>query len=225
MKTLKSLLRSIFHSEWNPPRLKFISRLSPVVLALAFVVSARAQSVTVTNIVYETNYVATPGNTNTYAQLSGLSAIWQDVKGATNYAIAPYLTYAPKAPTKFGGGILGIYNVNNYVGAAIGLDWLGGFSLVSGNIELKLPVKPLANYGYTNLIATPFAIGGIATPYSGAGQANGSLASIEGVGASVDFAHLWGGTFGVGGALVNWTSSGAYSGKHYQAFVKWSRGF
>jgi len=52
---------------------------------------------------------------------------------ATNYAMEPYLTYAPNAPSgnRVGGGALMIYNVRAFTGAGLGVDYLGRFSLVS----------------------------------------------------------------------------------------------
>ena len=155
---------------------------------------------------------------------SGLSAIWQDVKGATNFAIAPYATYAPKAPTKIGGGALFVYNANNYVGAGIGVDWLGGFSMVSGNIELKLPLHPLASFGFTNLLVTPFVLGGIGTPIQSGGGGSG-LSTIEDVGADVKFGHLWGGEFIVGASYGKWLGNSPYDVTRYHFFLGWQKGF
>lgn len=173
-------------------------------------------------VVVQTNGVApTPPAPPITAQ-SFLSTAWSDFKGATNYAIAPYATYAPKAPTKIGGGILGIYNVNNYVGAGLGLDWLGGFSMVSGNIQLKLPIN-MGQFiaSMTNFTVTPFALGGIGAPFSG-----GSGASIiEDVGAYAQFGHLLGGQFVVGASYGKWLGSGPYDVTRYHGFFGWKKGF
>ena len=87
---------------------------------------------------------------------------------ATNLAVEAYATYAPKAPTKWGGGALIIYNVNNFVGLGLGLDWLGSFSLVSANVQFSLPYHPLSSYPNFELV--PFALLGVATAYSGDGN-------------------------------------------------------
>jgi hypothetical protein len=167
--------------------------------------------------VYQTNGVTSPVTAKSF-----LTTAWGDFKGATNYAIAPYATYAQSAPTKFGGGILGIYNVNNYVGAGIGLDWLGGFSMVSGNIQLKLPINAGQFVaGWTNLTVTPFALGGVGAPFTGSSGAS----MIEDVGAYVQFGHLWGGQFVVGGSYGKWLGSGPYDVTREHAFFGWKRGF
>ena len=57
----------------------------------------------------------------------------------TNYALVPYMTYAPKAKTKIGGGAEVAYNFNQYVGMSLGLDWLGQFSLVSETLPWGSP--------------------------------------------------------------------------------------
>jgi hypothetical protein len=176
--------------------------------------SARAQ--TVTNTIYVTNSIL-PAN--------ALSTLWGEVKGATNYAIAPYATYAPKAPTKFGGGALLIYNVNQYVGAGAGVDWLGGFSLFSGNLQLKLPMHPLVNYGFPGFEFTPFVLGGLGTPASGAGTANGGLSTVKDIGAQIKFGHFAGGQFSAGATYGTWTGAGPYDVVRYHAFVAWQKGF
>jgi hypothetical protein len=171
--------------------------------------------------------------TNAPATNSILGTLWGDIStgigSVSNYAVAPYLTYAPSAPKKVGGGVLAIYNLSKYVGAGVGVDYLGQFSLVSGNVQLQVPTHPLSfistNSFLANLTLIPFVLGGIATPMSGAGTANGGLASVEAVGGDVDFLQFWGGNFGVGAALANWTGAGEYSGKHDEFFVKWSKGF
>lgn len=140
---------------------------------------------------------------------------------ATNWTVAPYLTYAPDAPQKVGGGVLAVYNINNYVGGGLGLDWLGQFNLVSGNITLKLPIRV-----NDNLTLVPFLIGGIATPLGGAGEDNGNVATIEGGGLHLaSTKRLLGGTIGGGIAWVNWTGAGDYSGGHEQFFLSWRRSF
>ncbi len=153
---------------------------------------------------------------------------------ATNYAIEPYLTYAPhlsKSTTKIGGGILAVYNVNKYIGAGLGLDYLGKFSLVSGNASLKLPInagKALGGYApkswgfLSNIVVTPFVLGGVGTPTSGA---NSSMSTITDTGAYFEYGHLWGGKFNVGACWGEWANAGDYSGKRYHAFMGWSKGF
>lgn len=155
---------------------------------------------------------------------------FQPLTQATNWAAVPYLTYAPdiQSDHKVGGGLLALYNVNEYVGAGLGLDWLGQFNLVSGNVTLRLPVHPLAFIGSEwakNFTVTPFGIGGIATPLGGAGEDNGRAAGIFGGGASFEVLKLAGGQVSTGAAVVNWTEAGDYSGNHYQIFLSWNKDF
>jgi hypothetical protein len=152
-----------------------------------------------------------------------LDKVISDLGGATNYAVEPYATYAPNAPTKWGGGLLAVYNVNQYVGVGLGLDWLGEFSLVSGNVTLSLPFHPLS--AYPSLVLTPFVLAGIATPYSGDGKFNGTAATVEDAGAYLKFGHVLGGQFNVGGCYGEWTGTGPYDVKRYHLFAGWSHGF
>ena len=177
-------------------------------LLLAFLaLSARAQ----TNVL----------STNALTTVDKILAL---VGTPTNYAVEPYMTYAPKAPTKVGGGILGIYNVNNYLGLGIGLDWLGDFSLVSGNVQLQAPFHPLPGT-FPSLVVSPFLLGGVATAYSGAGKFDGGVSTVEDLGAYMKFGHLLGGQFNAGAAYGQWTGVGAYDVKRYHIFVGWSHGF
>jgi hypothetical protein len=157
------------------------------------------------------------------------TSIFEDIGNGlgsvTNWAGNLYLTYAADAPTHVGGGLLALYNVNNNVGAGLGIDWLGEFNLVSADVTLKLPIHPLAGLGFSNIVTTPFVIGGIATPMSGAGKANGNIASIEGAGIEIDFLKWKSVSIGGGYAFVNWTGAGAYSGKHHEVFVSFHKGF
>lgn len=129
----------------------------------------------------------------------------------------------PSAPVKVGGGILAAYNFNNYVGAGIGLDWMGNFSLVSGNVELKLPLTPFLGWGLKDLIVTPFALGGIGSPLSGDNTAN--VSAIYDIGGYIQYGHLLGGRFNTGVAWGKWTGAGAYGGDRYHIFVGWNKGF
>jgi len=163
---------------------------------------------------------------------------------STNYAFAPYLTYAPSAPAgnKIGGGLLAIYNVPSLnttyaatngsagVGAALGLDYLGQFSLVSGNATVHVDTHPLAHIGLLswlpadikNVTITQFALVGLGQPLSGGGQ---GAATIWDIGEAAKFGHWLGGNFGVGFTWGEWMNAGAYSGHRYHLFVEWQKGF
>lgn len=174
----------------------------------------------------------TPTNTPPAAPPTGglLAAgetIWSDLESATNYGVAPYLSFGLNNH-KVGGGVLALYNFNNFIGAGIGADYLGSFSLVSGNVQLKLPLQPLQFTKWpwaTNITLTPFVYTGIGTPLSGSGQNNGGVSTHIGVGDYITFGHLWGGRFEVGGAYITRSGAGAYSGKYANAFFSWSHGF
>lgn len=168
----------------------------------------------------------TPTNT-----LAWYQTIWSDIttsgiEDATNYSFEPYATYAPSAPhnRQWGGGMLAIYNVNNYLGAGIGADYLGQFTMVSGNIQLKVDTTPLAFLGgfATNIVVTPFALAGVGTPLGG--SSSGPI-SITDVGGAVSFGHLWGGRFNTGLAWGQWSNAGLYSGTRYHLFAGWKYGF
>jgi len=146
---------------------------------------------------------------------------------ATNYAVEPYLTYASQAPSgnRIGGGLLAVYNVSTFVGAGIGADYLGQFSLVSVNVTLKVPTHPFNFTGIswaTNIAVVPFALAGVGTPLSGTGS--GAIAVTD-TGAYVSFGHLWGGKFNTGAGYGRWDNAGAYSGPRAHFFVGWSKGF
>lgn len=154
----------------------------------------------------------------------------------TNYTLDPYLTYAPSVPkgsSKIGGGILALYNFNQNVGAGIGLDWLGQFSLVSGDLQLGAPfhlstiVPVFKNVAWLQSVeVVPFALGGVGTPYSGNGHFNGSAMVISDLGGAVKFGHALGGQFDTGLAWGKWTGSGTYANvTRYHAFIGFTKGF
>lgn len=145
-------------------------------------------------------------------------SLFQPLLTASNWTVCPYITYAPSAPTKFGGGTLIIYNINKVVGGGVGLDWLGHFSLVSGNLTLRYPIDfTLVGHAFT---VVPFGIGGLATPYGGAGNNNGGVATIEGAGFVLDpHVTISKAQLAAGAACINWTGAGDYSGQHLEAFV------
>jgi hypothetical protein len=167
----------------------------------------------------------------------GLTEIWQafstsGLATATNYAVEPYITYAPSAPkgAQVGGGVFIAYNVNDYLGAGLGVDYLGQFSLVSANVQLKMPISvgkyipssvTFLNFA-TNAVITPFAIGGLGKGLSG--NTAGAIAVTD-AGAYLSFGHLMGGKFNIGGAYGRWDNAGIYSGPRYHLFAGWNVGF
>ena len=200
---------------------KFRSTILLGALLACAPVFAQTNAATATAQSPDTNAVA-PGGLLATGEL-----ILKDLQSATNYAVAPYLSYGLNNH-KFGGGVLALYNFNNFIGAGIGADYLGQFSLVSGNVELKLPLRPLAFTGWsfaTNIVTTPFIYTGLGTPMSGAGGNNGGISTHIGGGLNMDVAKLWGGEISLGGALITRSGAGDYNGKYVNAFLAWRRGF
>ena len=193
-------------------------------------VAATAQTTVTT-----TNGVAATSGTNSSAPptVSGaLTELYEAIESsglttATNYALEPYLTYAQNAPSgnKAGGGMLAVYNVSHLLGAGLGFDYLGQFSLVSANLTLKAPLHPFSftatSWG-TNLVVAPFVLAGVGTPFSGTGS--GAIAVTD-AGAYIQYGHLWGGQFNTGIAYGRWDNAGAYSGPRMHLFLGWSKGF
>lgn len=153
---------------------------------------------------------------------------WNAVKpiaSATNYSFSPYATYAPHSPKKWGGGILAVYNVNNYVGVGAGVDYLGQFSLVSANVQLKMDIHPLAFIGATNFISTPFVLAGVGTPFSGTSTAPTAIA-ISDAGMNLSIADIYKGwILGVAGAYGRWDNAGPYTGERYHGAITLRHGF
>ena len=181
----------------------------------------------------QTNTPATNAPDSGSTISGGLSEIYDafstsGLTTATNYAVEPYLTYAPSAPSgnQIGGGAFICYNVSHFVGTGLGLDYLGQFSLVSANVQLKLPMHPFAFIGAswaTNLVVAPFALAGVGTPLNGTGS--GAIAVTD-AGTYVQFGELWGGKFNAGVAIGKWSGAPTgYGGTRYHFFVGWSKGF
>lgn len=171
-------------------------------------------------------------STNPPTIAGGLVEIYDAIESsglttATNYAMEPYLTYAPSAPSgnQVGGGVLTAYNVSTYIGTGLAVDYLGQFSLVSAQVQLRVPTHPFAFTGMawaTNLVVAPFAIVGVGTGLSGS---TGNAIAVTDAGAYVEFGHWWGGRFNTGAAIGKWSNAGDYSGTRYHFFLGWSKGF
>jgi len=154
---------------------------------------------------------------------------------ATNWAVAPYVTYSPSTANKVGGGVLAVYNVPQLtgslgaIGTALGADWLGGWSIVSGNLTIQTDIHPLETVSWLaflpttirNVTMTPIALAGIGQPMSGGGGA----ATIWDVGDQIKFGHFLGGRFGVGATWGEWSNAGKQSGHRYHGFLDYQWGF
>lgn len=206
--------------------MKLKSTIIGVALLAATVIHAQTYTTNSTGQVFETIPVPPSSSTGESGLLNAGKIILADLENATNYAIAPYASYGLNNH-KIGGGVLALYNFNNFVGAGIGADYMGSFSLVSGNVQLKLPLKPLAFTKWTwaqNLSMTPFAYTGIGTPMGGSGVNNGGISTHIGGGDYFQFGHFLGGKFNIGGAYITRSGAGAYSGKYINAVFAWSKG-
>ena len=210
--------------------------LAAALFLCSFVVPSQAQ----TTITTGTNGVATTNVLSDLGVSGSLANLWNaidasDILQATNWAVAPYLTYAPSAADHVGAGVLAIYNMPQLssslgqVGAALGADWLGSWSLVSGNVTLQVPTHPLANISWLSFLPAsikgatmvPFAVAGIGTPMSG----SGSEATLWDVGDQVKFGHWLGGSFGAGVSWGEWMNAGRESGHRYHFFLSYQKGF
>ena len=185
-------------------------------------------TISLTNVVISTNPTQQTGFDN-FLNSIGAGTL-------TNASADLYLTWAPKAPdgsSKVGGGLFIAYNFNQYAGAGLGLDWLGQFALVSGNMQFQAPfhlttVFPLVkNVSWLqNVIIAPFTIAGVGTPYSGNGQFNGSAMVISDVGGYISFGHVWNGQFNTGVAWGKWVGQGPYGGvTRYHCFFGYDKEF
>lgn len=148
---------------------------------------------------------------------------------ASNYSVSPYGTFARSAPKgqRWGGGILAVYNVNANVGMGLGVDYLGRFSMVSGNATLQLPIHPLQSFSVLPEVlrtveVDPFVLAGVGRPMSGAST---DVALIQDTGAYVKFGHWLGGRFAAGYAHGRWDNAGVYSGQRDHVFTTWMHGF
>lgn len=161
-----------------------------------------------------------PSTNGTWALIKDFA---NELSGLTNISVTPYGTYAsshPKGQSQIGGGIFVAYNVNNYVGAGLGVDYMGGdFSALSGTVTLKLPQT--YTLGAFTVEITPFALLSVGTPISG----DGGVTTRTGGGAYIAFGHWLGGRFVAGALVANVTGAGGYSGTQTSIFAGWKKGF
>lgn len=203
--------------------MKKLKSLFALTLLCAFSAGAQTFNAVPTNVIVMP--MPTPSISGGLGQIAAAIKA-ADIGHMSNYLIAPYATYAPKAPTKYGGGIMAIYNVNSHLGMAAGLDWLGQFTLVSGNATLKADTHPLRSFSsstnsfFYNFTATPFALAGAGVDVGGTGSH-----VIWDLGLHTSFGHFMGGKFGLGGAYGEWIGSSPYDVKRYHFFVDWQKGF
>lgn len=200
-----------------------------LILGIASLLATGLSTPAQTNTVTTTNPVTITTNAPTIA--GALTELYDALStsglaSATNYAVEPYVTYAPDAPSgnRVGGGAFIAYNLSKFVAPGLEVDYLGQFSLVSATLTLQAPTHPFTflGGGWTNVAVVPMAIGGLGKALSGG--PDGAIAVTD-AGGYVQFGECWGGKFNVGAAYGRWDNAGAYSGPRYHFFVGWSKGF
>lgn len=180
---------------------KLISCIAIGVASLATVINCSAatpvQTITVFSnasggLTYVTNSVAA-----TSSGWQPIMNLYENVRNASNIAVAvPVVTLVSgEKRGAVGIGVIGIYNVNNYVGIGIGAYWMHQWYEFNGNVQLQYPM-PL----WAGVVLTPFIAEGIGTSFSGSGGANGDAVIISQVGLNVDIVNLGAGwELGFGG--------------------------
>lgn len=182
----------------------------------------------------QTNIDTPPAALGTNSQTSlgligtGLFRLGQQIIDATptNIVIAPYGTYVMQ-PKKFGYGIGVAYNISLgpvQAGPIILIDHVDEFLAFNGGLTLQADIHPLAHWGITSFVLTPFGITAAGTSLGGAGKNNGGIQTINSAGADIKFGHIWGGQWLIGGAYGTRTGAGAYSGAYLNGFAGWKRG-
>jgi hypothetical protein len=188
---------------------------------------AAALALAAGNMMAQTTTNATGGTTVTATNAPAgwyqpLLNIYQNIASATNIAGAPFamtLTSGAKSGT-WGGGVIGLYNVTDYLGTGIGIYYLGVWYEFNGTVQLQYPL-PLTTW----LTLAPFVAAGIGTSFAGAGTANGDVDIISQLGVNADLFKLGNWQIGAGGFFGNITGAGQFSGNDAGGFVKLSRGF
>lgn len=146
------------------------------------------------------------------------SAVEQDLKSvfaATNWVIAPYATYGLDGAEKgkVGGGVLVGYDFTENVGAFFAGDYLGKFSLFSGQLQLKLPIHPFTSL--TNFVVEPNVFTGIGL--------NGEI--VAGGGAAVSLFKTGSVKWGLDAEYEKVSNAGAQSGSRANVALVGRLGF
>ena len=162
--------------------------------------------------------------------INATEIIFRNLASATNWGVVPYASIGADKSNKgkVGGGILTLYNFNQFVGAGVGLDYLGQLTLVSGNVELQLPLQPFlfisTNGFFANFTMTPFVYSGIGTSISG--TSGSAVSTHEGEGVNFDVLNLGSGwKIGGGVAFIERQNAGKYSGNYVNPFLAFRKGF
>lgn len=146
---------------------------------------------------------------------------------ATNFDAVAYGTYAPNAPTKYGGGVLLLWNLNQNFGAGMGFDELGHLSMPQATATFQLPIRPLVwtkISWLTNVTVYPNTLAALAIPVSGKVASTRGVGTVYGYGGSIDLFTVLGAKFGAGYEKVNWSGVGnGYDGWHHEGFVRFRK--
>lgn len=129
----------------------------------------------------------------------------------SNFLIAPYGIYSTGTKSA-GGGVAVAYKVNDFVLPTIRLDYLDkNFYQGDFTTQLQYPIT----LSQSNLTVIPFVLGGVATPFGGAGSANTTVQGIAGLGMALRLDFLGG--FGKQCDLVaDWEKWSASPGDQYR---------
>lgn len=143
---------------------------------------------------------------------------------STNWGWVGYGTLGDKTDKSghraWGGGVLGLYSLNDFIALGGGVDGLTGLdrrgqaTIISADIQARLPFHPLSGFS-TNSFAQKFTM----TPYlyTGTGTSFGSTINStvivhEGEGINFDVYSFGTWQIGAGFALIQRQNAGAYSG-------------
>lgn len=189
--------------------MKLKKLLAAIVVAVLATASSQAQT--------QTN-----NDSNTLTKLGqGIAALGT----STNWGWVAYGTLGRNKDKQghqaYGGGVLGLYSLNNFISLGGGIDDITGLSgkgqvtIVSADIQAQLPMHPFTIFstnGFAqNFTLTPYLYTGTGTPFGA--TINQSVVVHEGEGVNLDlvsFGNDW--TVGLGYALIQRQNAGSYSG-------------
>ncbi|MDE2104820.1 MAG: hypothetical protein KGL39_46720 [Patescibacteria group bacterium] len=152
---------------------------------------------------------------------SGVQEIYDAFGSSTNYGVVVGGMRATTGNRNIVFADL-VYNVSQNVGIVIGYDYLTGgpkqVNLVRGGVTLSAPIHILKQFGFTNVVMTPFASGLVAT-------GGGSASTILAAGDKVDVYSFKGFDLGVGVIWEKRSNAGYYNGSYLGGFGCLSKGF
>jgi hypothetical protein len=174
-------------------------------------------------------FIALPAVAQTTNTLTKIGAGIAALGSSTNWGFVGYgtLGHKTKLGTAYGGGILGIYSINDFMGLGGGIDELSGLdrkgqtTIISANLQAQLPTHPLSMF-WTNSFAenftfTPFLYSGVGTPFGA--SINQSAVVHEGEGVNLDLFKTGTWEIGLGFALIQRQNAGIYSGGYKNILV------